>query len=369
MSRAAVTGVPGFLGSALLPRLLERFDRVDCLVGPGRRDRAERERRTTLPPAARDRVTLHDVDLTAPDLALEPGALGDGPTELFHLAAVYDLGVARGPAEAVNVRGTERLCTRAERWPALERVHHVSTCYVSGRHDGTFGPEALEVGQRFNNAYEASKFRAERAVRRLSPVPVTVYRPAIVVGDSETGYAERWDGPYYLLRWLLGGGPLRPVPWVPGIRRAELNVVPRDHVVDGLARLSAHPETAGGTYHLSDPNPPTVAEALRLFADAAGVRTVPVPTTRGLARRALSLPGVGARTGIEPAVLDYLSHPTRYLPGRWPADLERSVPPLSAYVDRLVRFARDNPDPAPSLAPEWRWPEGDTGSAASGTDG
>ena len=34
-------------------------------------------------------------------------------------------------------------------------------------------------------------------------LPATIYRPAIVVGDSTTGETQKYDGPYVILRWLL----------------------------------------------------------------------------------------------------------------------------------------------------------------------
>ena len=85
------------------------------------------------------------------------------------------------------------------------RFHYVSTCYVSGRYSGVFGEEDLEKGQTFNNFYEETKYHAEVEVqkRMKNGFPATVYRPAIVVGDSHTGATQKFDGPYYVIRWLL----------------------------------------------------------------------------------------------------------------------------------------------------------------------
>ena len=53
----------------------------------------------------------------------------------------------------------------ARRCKALDRLHYVSTCYVSGRYVGIFGEEDLDKGQTFNNYYEETKYLAEVEVQ------------------------------------------------------------------------------------------------------------------------------------------------------------------------------------------------------------
>jgi hypothetical protein len=127
---------------------------------------------------------------------------------------------------------------------------------------------------------------------------------------------------------------------------AELNVVPRNYVVDAIDYLSQHGET-GAVYQLCDPNPPTIAAFTRLVADATGTRVLPVPTTRGLAKRVIGTPWGQSLTGIPSAVVDYFSHPTRYVcpnARRALAGSGISCPAFESYLDRLLAFARDHPD-------------------------
>jgi thioester reductase-like protein len=358
------TGFPGFLGSALLRRVLARGDGpVACLIQPRYRDLAEERAREIVaevggngsgsgdggdPPA----VHLYEGDVTEPDLglgsALDDPDLLAGVGELYHLAAVYDLSVDADLAAAVNVRGTEHVLDAAEKL-GVDRLHYVSTCYVSGRYDGAFTEDHLREGQSFNNHYEASKYRAEVAVRErmAAGVPATVYRPAIAVGDSETGETDKLDGPYNLLRLLLAQPRRLAVAFsVPGAAETELNVVPRDYVVDAIAELSGRPETVGETYQLCDPDPLTVPEFVAALSDAAGRRTVTVSTPKPVAKAAARLLSA-AGVEVEPATIDYFDHPTRY---RCPNAREAlagtgvSVPPFESYVDRLVAFAREHPD-------------------------
>ena len=92
----------------------------------------------------------------------------------------------------------------------------------------------LVMGQDFKNHYESTKWQAEVWVREyMDKVPTTIYRPAIVVGDSQTGETQKFDGPYYILRTIarMGDAPLATF----GRAEAPFNVVPVDFIVDAIA--------------------------------------------------------------------------------------------------------------------------------------
>ncbi|THE66504.1 NAD-dependent epimerase/dehydratase family protein [Salinadaptatus halalkaliphilus] len=347
------TGFPGFLGSALLERVLARGDGpVACLVQPKYLETA-RERAREIADGLdgvdrEDAISLHEGDITEPDLGLEDSADLEGVSEVYHLAAVYDLGVDRDLAEAVNVGGTEHVLDFAEDVD-LEQFHYVSTCYVSGRYDGVFTEDHLQEGQSFNNHYEETKYRAEVAVQDRMDVglPATIYRPAITVGDSWTGETDKYDGPYYLLESIRTQPSWLSVTFsLPGSSDAELNVVPRDYVVDAIAYLSDRESSVGEVYQLCDPTPLSVPDFVDALAAAAGHRVVSVPTPKLLARRVLEqLEDSG--TSVEPETLEYLDHPTRYACPATKRALAGSgleVPPFESYVDRLVAFVEENPD-------------------------
>ena len=97
-------------------------------------------------------------------------------------------------------------------------------------------------------------------------MPTTVYRPAIVVGDSKTGETQKFDGPYYMLRFIAvlqkRGAPIPQF----GRSAAPFNVVPVDFVVSALLEAATDPAAAGETLHLVDPEPITAAEVLGLLA-------------------------------------------------------------------------------------------------------
>jgi len=346
-----LTGFPGFLGSALVERLLARSDDpVTCLIQPAYREAAE-DRRRALTEAAgvpTDRVALVEGDITDPELGLADYDRHQRAAEtVYHLAAVYDLGVERALAERVNVDGTEHVLDFAE-GAGVDRLHYVSTCYVSGRYDGAFTHADLDVGQSFNNHYEATKFAAEIAVqeRMADGLPATIYRPAIAVGDSRTGATQKYDGPYYLLALLSRQSRLAVAP-APA-RPTTLNVVPRDFVVDAIAELSGRDDTVGEVYQLCNPHPPTITGILRTFGRATEQVVVPI---RGTARPVSALldrrPELARRYGIEPASMPYLTHPTEYTDTNTRRALSGTgiaCPLFESYADRLVEYAREHPD-------------------------
>jgi len=355
MTTVFMTGFPGFLGSELLPRILTRAadSRGVCLVQRPFAPQARRrlEQIEAAHPQLQGRVSLVIGDITRENLALEGShGLAEQVTEIFHLAAVYDLAVARDVAVRVNVTGTRHLLRFAERCRRLQRLHYVSTCYVSGRFPGTFSEEDLECGQTFNNFYEESKYLAELEVQAgmRGGLATTIYRPAIVVGDSRTGATQKYDGPYFIIRWLLRQPTVALLPIVGKPAMTQVNLVPSDFVVDAMAHLSAIDRSKDRVYQLADPDPLTVRELLRVISRATGRKILPIPLPHRAARFAIDhVPGVYRWMKIPAPAIDYFVHPTKYSCTNTGEDLRASgihVPAFPTYVDRLVRYVRDHPD-------------------------
>lgn len=343
------TGFPGFLGSELLPRVVARTDDdyALCLIQPKFKALAEERARQLVAqwPELAGRIRLVESDLTS---SLDHVPAQD-IRELWHLAAAYDLSVPRAVGMRVNVTGTQRVLDLAERAPHLERLHYVSTCYVSGRHPGRFTEDDLQKGQRFNNFYEETKQLAEIEVRRrMTRIPTTIYRPAVVVGDSATGATQKFDGPYVVMQWLMRQPRLAVLPVVGRPSRYHFNVVPRDFVIRAMGHLSAHPRSAGKTYALADPAPLTVDETIDTIAAATNRTVVRIPLTKTLAKGALKyVPGLHRLLRIPAAAVDYFVHPTEYDTTNATADLAGSgitAPRFRDYAPRLVEFVRAHPE-------------------------
>lgn len=357
MATIFLTGFPGFLGSELVKRLLARYDAdftITCLIQAKFRDQAMQRvaEIENSQPDYSGRIVLLDGDITHADLGLSAERkrqLQAASVEIFHLAAVYALGVSRELAMRVNVDGTRHMLRFAAQCPNLRRFHYVSTCYVSGRHSGIFTEQDLRNGQAFNNYYEETKYWAELEVQQAMKkgLPVTIYRPSIVVGDSQTGETQKYDGPYYAFQWLLRQGKTAVLPDFGNADQYEVNVVPRDFVVNAIDFLSAQESSLGQVYHLSDPQPLTVKESVDAVAEAMGKRIIAVPLPGGLVKGSLRyVPGLYQFVRMEPAMVDYFTQPTRYTCANTLRDLEGSgifCPPFAAYIGTLIEFMRQNP--------------------------
>ncbi len=357
MTALLMTGFPGFLGSALLPRLLARPERAGvralCVVQPQHLKTA-RQRLSDIEQAHPDiagRTELVTGDITRRGLGIDPvhAELLDQVTEVWHLAAVYDLAVAKRVAQRVNVDGTARVLEFCAARAGFERLQYISTCYVSGRHHGVFTEDDLDVGQRFHNHYESTKFEAEQLVRdaMAGGLPATIYRPGIVVGDSRTGETQKFDGPYFVARFLRRQ-PL-PVAALPAVDpQVKASLVPRDFVIAAMDQLSVLERSEGRTYALSDPEPPTNREVAAIFAEHLGKRLVWVPLPLGVTRRLLgTVPGLEWVTGLPAELLDYFATPTTYDTTNTVTDLAGtgvSCPRFASYAATLLAFMDDHPE-------------------------
>ncbi len=255
MSTHLLTGFPGFIGRRLVAQLLETDPelRIVAVV----EERMLRVAEAAATEVGAERIELVAGDISAPRLGLEPATyerLAAEVTVVEHLAAIYDLAVPLEIAQKVNVDGTGNVLDFCEACDDLERLNYVSTAYVAGDRTGVVYEHELALGQGFKNHYESTKFQAEVWVReRMDRVPATIYRPAIVVGDSRTGETQKFDGPYYVLRFI-DASKRRHMP-IPNIGRGAVpfNVVPVDFIVDSLVALARDPRAAGETVHLCDP--------------------------------------------------------------------------------------------------------------------
>lgn len=347
-STVLFTGFPGFIGARLLPRLLELQPdtALRCLVqekflGQAREAIASLE---ASHPHTRGRIGIVQGDITAAGLGLadaDAQTLKKDVSAAWHLAAVYDLAVAREVGHRINVEGTRNVLAFLGDCRRFERLHYVSTAYVSGRASPVYRETDLDVGQSFKNHYEETKFLAEVEVV-YSGLPATTYRPAIVVGDSRTGETGKFDGPYFILNAM----ERLPSPGVfmrIGSGRQPANLVPVDFVVEALAQLGSSDLSRGRTYHLTDPEPMSVVETGKLLAEALGKSFVFAPVPGFVARGLFAPRPVQRFFGVPVEVLDYFEHDCRYDTTHASRDLGTlgvACPRFAEYVTRLVAFYR-----------------------------
>src|SRR4051812_18877087 len=256
-----LTGATGFVGMALLARYLEGSDRpVYALVRAADDSRAGERMKDVLTDlfgeakgAQEDRLVAVPGDVEAPGLGLAPEdreALAGRVRDIVHAAASVSFDLALDDSRRINVDGPRRMLELAELCQesgGLRSFSYISTAYVAGTHRGEFGEDQLDVGQRFRNPYERSKFEAERLVREYAGrLPLRIFRPSIVVGEEATG----WTTSFNVLSTPLKAFARDLLPILPAKRRAPVDVVPVDYVADAVFALSDRRVNGAETYNL-----------------------------------------------------------------------------------------------------------------------
>ena len=267
-----VTGFPGFIAGRLVARLAvpntQFFLLVQSQLVEQARAAVEKIAESTNTPL--ENFALIEGDITEPQLGISEEDLEtirEETTSVFHLAAAYDLAVDKESAYRVNLEGTKNVNDLCRSLTNLRRYNYISTCYVAGKRLGRILETELEHDAGFRNYYEETKYLAEVEVEKLkSELPVTIFRPSVVVGDSQTGETVKYDGIYYLIQYLRKAPGLLRLVNV-GNANVRLNLVPVDFVVDGIAALSQDENTIGKTVALADPNPLTTAELFDVIAE------------------------------------------------------------------------------------------------------
>lgn len=342
-----VTGFPTLRAQCLLEELVRGGHRVFLLVRDRHERRAKEEiRRICREVGGQDNCRVLVGDVTHLDLGLAGETVEEVVQEVqvvHHMATMYHVGVDRSTVHRFNVDGTRRMLELAREMKSLRRFCHYSTAQVAGTREGVILESELEVGQGFHNAYEESRYRAERVVQSMmGELPISIFRPSIVVGSSRTGYVDRLVGPHLIVA-LFAHLPSRlPLP-LPGKGHFPLNLVPVDYVAAAAYRLSQDTRAEGRTFHLTDPNPGSVRSVFNRISDLTH-RSRPFDAVAnlvpyGLARTAMRVPIIERRTRGALHILDSLHSLAVYNRRNTDELLSHSgphCPPFDAYAGLLV---------------------------------
>jgi len=266
-----VTGATGFIGKRLVKALLaRRGSTVHFLVRPGSEGKVDALFEYW--GVGKQRAVPVSGDLTARKLGVPADAIKalKGKVDaVYHLAAVYDLSADADSQIQVNVEGTRNVVEFAKAVDA-GHFHHVSSIAAAGLYEGVFREDMFDEAENLDHPYFMTKHESEKIVRKECKVPWTVYRPALVVGDSKTGEMDKIDGPYYFFKLIQRMRQILP-PWFPsiGLEGGRINIVPVDFVVAAIDHISHTKAIAGKCFHLVDPVGYRVGDVLDIFAKAA----------------------------------------------------------------------------------------------------
>jgi NAD(P)-dependent dehydrogenase (short-subunit alcohol dehydrogenase family) len=359
-----VTGATGFIGRFLVGRLLKRDDaRVFALVRCGSEYKLD-ALRSRLGVDADRLVAIHG-DINEKLLGVskrDQDDLNGQIDHFFHLAAIYDLTADENTQRYTNIEGTRQTLKLAEKIQAA-RFHHVSSIAAAGLYDGTFTEDMFEEATGLDDAYLLTKHESEALVRQESKIPWRIYRPAMVVGHSETGAMDKVDGPYYLFKFIQKLKDVLP-NWIPliGVEGGHFNVVPVDFVADALDHIAHQPDHDGQCFHLTADRSYSLGEIMDIVAGAAQAPRMALKLENrlfdvvpGFIRK-----GVNALTpnllvnaaldnlDIPPSAMKFLTFPTEYDNSRAKAALAGTgiaAPELESYIQQLWDFWENHLDP------------------------
>ena len=355
-----VTGATGFIGRNLVEQLLRRDATVYALVREGSRGRLDALAQRL---DAGDRLVPVAGDLSQPGLGVD--GFDERIDHLFHLAAVYDIEADEEASVSANVDGTRHVIEFANAHD-VGRFHHTSSIAVAGSYRGVFQEDMFDEGQKLPHHYHRTKYESERLARDQVKARLTVYRPGIVIGHSETGEMDKIDGPYYFFKLIKRLRHALPA-WFPlaGPEGGKTNLVPVDFVARAMDHIAHVPDDdlPGDTFHLVDPEPLSVGQTLNEFARAAHApqfamridqnmtNAVPkavragvmaLPTVRRIRNQTLR------DLGIPPEAMEHRDFACSFDA----RDTQRAltgtgiaVPPLSSYAGRVWDYWERNLDP------------------------
>lgn len=273
MKYTVLTGATGLLGSFLLKDLLQADVPTAVLIRSTRYETATQRIEAILRRFERlggrplPRPIIMESNLHESELGLSKEQQSwlsrNADTMIHNAASLSFVTTDNGEPYKSNVEGTRNVLELC-RATKIRRFHHVSTAYVCGRRKGLILESELDDTQGFGNDYEKSKFTAETMVRRCPDLDsVTVFRPAIIVGDSVTGYTSTFHGFYAPMKILV---PLvepdqvdvegvslfsRVIGMNPEDRK---NFVPVDWISRIITSVTADERLHGECYHLAAAN-------------------------------------------------------------------------------------------------------------------
>jgi thioester reductase-like protein len=355
-----LTGATGYIGAHIAANLLEgSAESLNVLV----RGRAKKEAQARLWHALQlhmdfprfesflhSRIQIFLGDLTADLFGLDPvdyRRLIRSTDSVVHCAASLNRKSEKSCLN-VNLRGTlqvVQLAGRARHDHGVRRFSHVSTVAVAGERANEVVREdaAIDWERSDYDPYARTKKFCEYMIRELLPeVPLTIFRPSIVLGDSRRPQTNQFE----MVRAFAFLAGLPVLPFRPTDR---LDIVPVDFVADSIATLHQKDRPINEIYHLSAG---TASETFRHLTDALATaqgKRKPVyapglegPSTRMVHSLARHQGRVGGVANLLKVFLPYLVWNTVFDNTRIVQELGRAPAPFSKYCYPLLRFSREN---------------------------
>ena len=355
-----VTGSTGYLGSYLVAGLLRESRETLNLLVRAKEEQEARERLWTSLQLHLDfsefieelnsRVRIFRGDLTSERFGLaddEYHHLVDTTESLIHCAASLN---RRSEKQCLNVnlRGTLeviQLARRAQNRNGLRRYSHVSTVAVAGKRKNEVISEdtAIDWSRSDYDPYARTKKFCEHMANQLLPdVTKTIFRPAIVMGDSRRPDTSQFD-------MVQAFHVLAQMPVLPLRPNDKIDIVPADYVSKAIVRIHLKEEPVHGIYHLSAGTGSQTYQELTdaISHDGGMMRPMYLPSLGGpfsstvnwVANRS-GAAGYGA--SLLKVFWPYLDWNTVFDNTRVVTEVGEAPAKFSAYAAPLLKYSREN---------------------------
>ena len=365
MSEYFLTGATGVVGSAITRELLSLPDnRVTLLIRAGSDGELDSRLQTLFrfwefdPVLVGNRVTVLRGDITLPQFGLQPDvfdSLAQRCSHIVHCAALVRMNLpleeARKSALGAAANVVD-LAQRSQRNGSLKKVEVLSTVGVGGNRPGELPEHWITEARTFHNTYEQAKAEAEVRIHHgvMEGLPITVHRPSMVVGDSQSGRVIGFQVFYHLVEFLTGK---RTFGIFPSLAGTKLDIVPVNYVAAAVVWSSSRSDTVGRVLHLCSGTNGSISvrelqHQIRAQWVAAGVKLHPiteVPTR--LFRAALPLIRTFSPHELQRAIqtlpifLNYLAEKQSFGNAATSILLEQhgiALPPVEAYLQKILAY-------------------------------
>ncbi|MDA8141816.1 MAG: SDR family oxidoreductase [Desulfobacteraceae bacterium] len=236
-----LTGATGAIGSAFLMRIASRQAPITLLLRATTREEANARLQKllnflNLDPNSTRHIEALPGDLQLPSLGMQPNdydRVAKTCTHLVHCAGNVYMNLPLEQARQQTLTMTSGILALLQSSSRACKLELVSTVGVGGHTQGEIPEAWIDHPRAFHNSYEAAKAEAEQLVREKiqAGLPITVHRPSMVVGDSQTGRTIAFQVFYYLCEFLSGA---RTQGWLPQVGKMRLDIVPADYVAEIL---------------------------------------------------------------------------------------------------------------------------------------
>lgn len=186
----------------------------------------------------------------------------------------------------VNVLGTQHLMEVCQAC-GIDSCDYISTAYVCGETSEIVRETDADLNTAFRNDYERSKAQGETIVRAAFGERASIFRPSIIVGDSQTGFCTKFRTYYTPLQmtYLLAmQGRLNSKTTPPEYFEMDYedgkNLVPVDWVSKAILEIRSNRDSRGRVFHLTNPQNVstrmTIRVMLRLLEERCGFSEIPL---------------------------------------------------------------------------------------------